>query len=105
MKAFARMEDDGLDDLSNSVIDMVDEGRFEDALAACRRLLEEFPDVSDGLERSGMVHAKMGNHALAADFYRKAFDFVTHPSRRADYEGVDFYREQAELQERLAQLR
>jgi hypothetical protein len=52
-----------------------------------------------------MVHAKMGHHALAADFYRKALDFVTHPSRRGDYEGADFYREQIETQVRLARWR
>ena len=67
--------------------------------------LVEFPDVVDGFERSGMVHAKMGNHALAADFYRKALDFVTHPSRRDDYDDADFYREQLEKEERLAGLR
>ena len=105
LEPLVTLEDDGLDSLSNSVIDMVDEGRFDEALAACGRLLEEFPNAEDGLERSGMVHARMGNHALAADFYRKALDFVTHPSRRADYEDVDFYREQAEEQEKLAQLR
>jgi tetratricopeptide (TPR) repeat protein len=99
------LEDDGLDDLSNSVLDLVRKGRFDEALAACNRLLAEFPDVVDGFERSGMVHAKMGNHALAADFYRKALDFVTHPSRRDDYEDVDFYREQVEKEERLAGLR
>ena len=99
------LEDDGLDDLSNSVLDLVRAGRFDEALAACRRLLDEFPDVVDGFERSGMVHAKMGNHTLAADFYRKALDFVTHPSRRDDYDGADFYREQVEKEERLAGLR
>lgn len=99
------LEDDGLDDLSNSVLDLVRTGRFDEALAACTRLLEEFPDVVDGFERSGMVHAKMGNHTLAADFYRKALDFVTHPSRRGDYEDVDFYREQVANEERLAGLR
>lgn len=99
------LEDDGLDDLSNSVLDLLRAGRFDQALAACNRLLEEFPDVVDGFERSGMVHAKMGNHALAADFYRKALDFVTHPSRRDDYDDADFYREQVEKEERLAGLR
>jgi len=99
------LEDDGLDELSNSVLDLVRAGRFDQALAACNRLLKEFPDVVDGFERSGMVHARMGNHALAADCYRKALDFVTHPSRRDDYEDVDFYREQVEKEERLAGLR
>jgi tetratricopeptide (TPR) repeat protein len=99
------LEDDGLDELSNSVLDLVRTSRFDEALAACHRLLEEFPDVVDGFERSGMVHAKMGNHTLAADFYRKALDFVTHPSRRDDYDDIDFYREQVEKEERLAGLR
>jgi hypothetical protein len=27
------------------------------------------------------VHAAQGDHATAADFYRKALAFVTHPSR------------------------
>lgn len=95
-------DDDGLDDLSNSAVDLANDGRFDEALAVCARLLAEFPDVVDGLERSAMVHAKMGHHALAADFYRQAFDFVNDPSRRDDYEAPDYYREQAEKQHRLA---
>ena len=97
------VDDDGLDDLSNSAVTLAKEGRFDEALAVCARLLAEFPDVVDGLERSAMVHAKMGHHALAADFYRQAFDFVNDPSRRDDYEEHDFYREQAEKQQRLAE--
>jgi hypothetical protein len=94
--------DDPLDDLSNSAIELADDGRFDAALAVCARLLVEFPDVVDGLERSGMVHARMGHHALAADFYRQAFAFVSDPSRRDDYEEHDHYREEAEKQQRLA---
>jgi tetratricopeptide (TPR) repeat protein len=99
------VDDDGLDDLSNSVIDLAREARFDEALAACARLLDEFPDVVDGLERSGMVHAKMGNHALAADFYRRAFAFVTDPSRRDQYEEHDYYLKQAQKEEQLAASR
>lgn len=95
-------EDDGLDDLSNSVIDLIKARRFDDALAACKRLLEDFPEVVDGLERSGMVHAARGDHALAADFYRRAHAFVTHPSRAHDYEDAGFYRRMFEKEERLA---
>ena len=51
------------------------------------------------------MHAKLGDHATAAVFYRQAYDFVTHPSRRGHYEGVDYYREQMEREERLAGLR
>ena len=95
-------DDDGLAELSNSAVDLAHDGEFEQALAVCARLLSDFPEVVDGLERSAMVHAKMGHHALAADFYRKAFDFVNDPSRRDDYEDRDYYRIQAEKQQRLA---
>jgi tetratricopeptide (TPR) repeat protein len=94
-------DDDGFDALSNSAVDLANAGRFDEALAVCARLLAEFPDVVDGLERSAMVHGKMGNHALAAELYQQAFDFVTQPSRREDYEQPDFYREQVEKHLRL----
>lgn len=96
------VDDDGLDELSNCVIDLAAAGRFDEALAACARLLSEFPEVVDGLERSGMVHAKMGNHARAADFYRRAFAFVSDPSRCNDYEDRDYYLQKAEQEEQLA---
>ncbi len=95
-------DDDGLAKLSNSAVDLADDGEFDQALAVCNRLLSDFPELVDGLERSAMVHAKMGHHALAADFYRKAFDFVNDPSRRDDYEDRDYYQDQAEKQQRLA---
>jgi tetratricopeptide (TPR) repeat protein len=101
------IEDDGLDDLSNSVVDLIQERRFDEALAACRRLLDEFPDVDDGFERSAMVHAAIGHHALAADFYRKALAFITHPSRADGYdpEIADYYRDEISKQEALAAQR
>lgn len=101
------IEDDGLDDLSNSVIDLVEARRFDDAMAACRRLLEDFPDVVDGFDRAGFVFAAMGNHARAADFYRLALEFVTHPDRIDGYdrENIESYKEQLQTQERLAALR
>jgi len=96
------LEDDDLDEISNSVLDLVKARRFDEALAVCRRLLDEFPEVVDGLERSGLVHAAKGDHATAAAFYRDALAFVTHPSRREHYEGIEYYQEQLELEESLA---
>ena len=99
------IEDDGLDELSNSVLDLVRDGtssRHSPHASAC---LTSFPRSSTALERSGMVHAKLGDHATAAAFYRQAFDFVTHPSRRDHYDGADYYRAQMEREERLAGLR
>jgi len=84
------------------VLTLVKAGRFDDALGVCQRLLTEFPDVVDGLERSGLVHAARGDHAAAAHWYRQALAFVTHPSRCLDYDDADFYRQQSEQQQRLA---
>jgi len=98
------IEDDGLDELSNSVIELVRARRFDDAMAACRRLLEDFPDVVDGFEHSGLLFEAMGEHDRAAEFYRLALDFVTHPDRIEDYdpENIDWYREKLTTEERLA---
>ena len=96
------LEDDGLDDLSNSVLALIKTRRFDEALAVCRRLLDEFPDVVDGLERSALVYAAMGDHEKAAALYHNALAFITHPSRRDDYEGVEYYQEQLALQQQLA---
>ncbi len=97
--------DDGLEALSNSVVTLVQARRFDDALQACLRLRQEFSDVVDGLERSALVHAAMGDHATAADFYRQALAFVTHPTRCHQYDDADFYREQLAQEEQLTRQR
>lgn len=88
--------DDGLDDLSNGVLDLIREGRLDEALVDSRRLLDEYPDVHDGFEMSALVHDAMGKHAEAADFWRRAIEFVEHPSRRPEYddEVLEDFREQ-----------
>lgn len=86
--------DDGLDDLSNSVVTLIQEKRFDEALAACERLRTEFSDVHDWLERSAMVHEARGDFALALDFWRRHVAFITDPQRRDGYdeELIDIFR-------------
>lgn len=96
--------DDGLDDLSNSVVTLIQEKRFDEALAACERLRTEFPDVHDWLERSAMVHEARGDFALSLDFYRRHVAFITDPERRDGYdeELIDTFRAKVvELEARL----
>ena len=69
-------EDDGLDAASNGVIDLIDAGRLDAAEQAAHELLTNYPDVHDGLERLAMVHEARGDRARAAEYYRKAADFV-----------------------------
>jgi tetratricopeptide (TPR) repeat protein len=98
------VEDDP-DALSNSVVHLVHEKRFDEALAACERLRVEWPDMPDWLERSGAVHEARGDLPLARDFYQRALDFTELPEQRDgfDEDGRDFFREKlASLDARIA---
>jgi tetratricopeptide (TPR) repeat protein len=64
-----------VDELSNRVPDLVRKGRFDEAEAVCRELIEKFPGMPDGLQRYGLVNEKRGNKQLAADYYRRAATF------------------------------
>ena len=74
--AAAAAADAGLDDASNSVIDLIDAGRLDEAEQAAHALLANYPDVHDGLERLAMVYAARGDRPRAEEYYRKAADFV-----------------------------
>ena len=69
-------DDDGLEEASNRVIDLIDAGRLDEAEQAAHDLLERYPEVHDGLERVAMVAAARGDRARASEYYRKAADFV-----------------------------
>jgi tetratricopeptide (TPR) repeat protein len=105
--ATAGYVEDDLDELSNGVVDLIDARRFDDALGACQRLLTEYPEVVDGLERSAMVHEACGDFALAVDFYRRALAFTERPDQRDgfDEDGREYFREKiADLEARARSL-
>ena len=65
---------------SNAVIDLVHEGKLDEAEQAARALLEHYPEVHDGYDRLGMVYEARGEKKAAADCYRKVIEFVrAHP--------------------------
>jgi tetratricopeptide (TPR) repeat protein len=68
---------DELDERSNAVIDLVHEGKLDQAEAAAKDLLVRFPFVHDGHDRLGMVYEARGEHKRAADCYRKVIEFVS----------------------------
>lgn len=86
--------DDELDEISNSVIGLIRDRHFDEALAVCERLRVEYPDVHDWLECSAMVHEARGENGLALDFYRLSVAFLEAPERRDDYdeELIDTFR-------------
>jgi tetratricopeptide (TPR) repeat protein len=94
-----------LDDLSNSVVDLIAQKRLDEALAACEQLHHDYPEVIDWLERFAMVHEARGDWSLAADYYRRALAFTEQPEQRDgfDDDGRAYYRKKlAETEARAA---
>jgi len=79
-----------LDQLSNSVMDLIKNDKLDEAEAVSTRLLKEYPDQIDGFERFGQVYEARGKRHLAADYYQKAADFAkTMPG--FDQKSVEYY--------------
>ena len=83
-----------LDDLSNSVVDLIGKGRLDEAEAACRELLTRYPDQIDGTEKLAAVYEAKGEKKLAAEYYRKAAEFAKG-SPGFDQELIDWYSSKA----------
>lgn len=100
------VEEDPLDELSNSIGDLIDEQRFDEALTVCEQLVREYPEVVDGLERFALVHEARGQYALAADFYRRTLEFTERPEQADgfDEQGREYFREKLAKMTRLAAL-
>jgi len=96
---FAWEDDDGLDDASNRVVDLVHAGQLDEAEQAARDLLVRYPDVHDGFERLAMVYEARGDRAQAAEYYRKALAFMEDNADGYDAEGIDWMRRKAESME------
>lgn len=62
---------DELDRLSNSVIDLLEAKRYDDAEARAREVMRRFPNSPDGLERLADVYTDRGEHEAAHETYRK----------------------------------
>lgn len=83
--------EDPLDTASNAVIDLVKAGKLDEAEAAARTLLADYPEVHDGWDRLGMVQEARGNSREAADSYRKVLDFIRRHPDDFDPETADDY--------------
>ena len=89
---------DDLDRLSNSVLDLIDEGRLDEAEKVCHELLSRYPDQIDGFDRLGMVWEARGDKKKAAEYYRKAVAFAKN-NPGFDQEGIDWYSNKAKCLE------
>ncbi|MDM8535594.1 SEC-C metal-binding domain-containing protein [Desulfobacterales bacterium HSG17] len=83
------VEDDGLDDLSNSVIDLINSGKFDKAEAVCKELSQRYPGQVDGIERLAMVYEARGENEKALEYYLKTVEFMRTDSNFAE-EGINW---------------
>lgn len=67
---------DDLDNLSNSVVDLIGKGKLDEAEQACVELLNRYPDYIDGLERFALVYEAREDTQKAIEYYRKSADFA-----------------------------
>jgi len=83
-----------LDKLSNSVVDLIKENKLNEAEAVSHKLLAEYPDQVDGLNRLAMVYEARGEKSKAAQYYREAADFAKS-NEGFDQEAIDRFLSEA----------
>ncbi len=82
---------DPLDILSNQTLELINNKQYDKAQKGCERLLQEFPDVIDGLDRFAMLYEKMGDITNAILFYKKCISFINDNPDGFDPKAIDFY--------------
>lgn len=85
-------EDDNLEQLSNSVVDLIQDGRLDEAEEACRQLQREFPDVIDWIERTGSIHEARGETDKAIEYYRRCLQYIDDHPDYFEEASKDWYR-------------
>jgi tetratricopeptide (TPR) repeat protein len=83
-----------LDQLSNGVVDLIAENKLDEAEAVSRRLLADFPDQIDGLDRIAQVYEARNEKEKAEQHYRKAADFAKSMPG-FDQESISWYLSEA----------
>jgi Tfp pilus assembly protein PilF len=79
-----------LDQLSNSVFDLIKQNKLDEAEAVSRKLLTDYSDQIDGFDRLAQVYEARGDKTKAAQYYRKAADFAkSNPG--FDQESINWY--------------
>jgi tetratricopeptide (TPR) repeat protein len=95
MESIAFADDDNLDELSNSIVDLINEGKLDEAESACNELERCFPEMIDCLDRRAMLLEARGDNKLAAEYFRRAADHARNHDG-FDEEAIDDYIASAE---------
>ncbi len=83
-----------LDRLSNSVVELIAQNKLDEAEAVSRKLLADYPDQIDGLDRLAQVYEARDEKEKAIEYYRKAADFA-RSMPGFDQESIDWYLSEA----------
>lgn len=79
-----------LDQLSNSVSDLINKGKLDEAEAAANKLLKEYPDQIDGLHRLAQVYEARGDKVKAVEYLWKTVEFA-ESEEGFDRQSVDWF--------------
>jgi tetratricopeptide (TPR) repeat protein len=87
-------DEDNLEEDSNRIIDLIDEGRLDEAEAGAKKLMIDYPEVHDGLERLAMVYEGRGDFKKAVEMYQEALRFVASSNNHGEDldEFLNFYK-------------
>ena len=83
-----------LDDLSNSVVDAIEAGNYDQAEKLCQKLLNAYPEVFDGHERLAMLREAQERFQEAADHYDKVLDQMRKNPANIDQDTIQYVTEQ-----------
>jgi lipopolysaccharide biosynthesis regulator YciM len=93
---------DDIDELSNSFVDLINEGLLDEAEKRCQELREQYPETMDWMMRLAAVYEARKDWKRAADYYRQAADFAEE-NPGYDLEMIDDFRNTASrLEEKIA---
>lgn len=79
-----------LDQLSNSVLDAIEEGDYEEAERRCQQLLRDYPEVIDGHDRLGRLREAQGRFEEAARHYTRVLEIICENPEGFDQESIDY---------------
>ena len=96
----------GLDRLSNSVVDLVGQGRLDEADAACEQLRTQYPEVHDWLMHKAMICETRGETKRAIEYCERTIAWMdAHPEDFDPESRAPFYRDIERLRGSLPDAR
>lgn len=85
-----------LERLSNGALDLINEGRLDEAERICRDLKDRFPDQMDWIQHSAAICEARGKVQQAIRHYERCIAHIDRYPDGFDSDGREWYRDQIE---------